>query len=79
MEGLKDIVVPALVPWLPRTAGWYILLALLAALALWAYSTYRRRREASLYRRQALVELDGLRVALDKPGGRHQVAARLPD
>jgi Domain of unknown function (DUF4381) len=79
VEGLKDIVVPAPVPWLPRTAGWYILLALLGALAFWAYSSYRRRREANRYRRQALLELDGLQVALDKPGGRHQVAARLPE
>ena len=79
VEGLKDIVVPAPVPWLPRTAGWYILLALLGALAFGRIRPTAAGGTANLYRRQALVELDGLRVALDKPGGRHQVAARLPE
>ena len=45
----------------------------------WAYSRYRRRRAANLYRRQALAELDALVAALGAKGGRHQVAARLPE
>jgi hypothetical protein len=70
---------PTPVAWRPETAGWYFLLALLAVLALWAYSRHRRRRAANLYRRQALAELDALVAALGVKGGRHQVAARLPE
>lgn len=79
VEGLKDIVLPAPVTWLPQTAGWYVLLALLGALVLWAYSRYRRRRAANLYRRQALAELDALATVLGNPSGRHQVAVLLPE
>lgn len=79
VEGLKDIALPAPVPWRPETAGWYVLLGLLLALLAWGYSRYRRKRAANLYRRQALAELDALVTALGAKGGRYQVAARLPE
>ena len=79
VEGLRDIVQPAPVPFVPRAAGFYVLLALLVALGLWAFARHRRRRAANLYRRQALAELDALVAALGVKGGRHEVAARLPE
>jgi hypothetical protein len=79
LEGLADIVQPAPVAFLPRTVGWYVVFALLAALAVWTWSRYRRRSAANLYRRQALAELDALVTTLGTKGGRYELAARLPE
>jgi uncharacterized protein DUF4381 len=79
VEGLKDIALPPPVAFLPRTAGWYLLLAVLLGLVAWAVVRYRRHRAANRYRRQALAELEALAVVLGEKGGRHQVAARLPE
>jgi uncharacterized protein DUF4381 len=79
LEGLKDIAVPPPVAYLPRTAGWFVLLALLVGLLAWGLAQLRRRRAANLYRRQALLELEALTVILGERGGRHQVAAQLPE
>ena len=48
---LHDIVVPEPVSWMPQTAGWYILLALLVLGS--AYIAYRgyRRAKANRYRK----------------------------
>jgi hypothetical protein len=78
VEGLKDIVQPAPVPFRPATAGWYVLLALFFLIALRAFQAYHRRRAANRYRREALAEFEGIVVALDAKGGRHELAARLP-
>ena len=54
---LHDIVVPEPVSWMPQTAGWYIVLALLVlGSAYIAYRAYRRAR-ANRYRKDALGEL----------------------
>jgi hypothetical protein len=78
VEGLRDIAVPAPVPWLPPAPGWYLVGLVLLAAAFWSYRRYQRSRAASRYRREALVELDGIVEALQRPGGRHELAARLP-
>jgi Ca-activated chloride channel family protein len=79
LEGLKEIVHPAPVSFVPRTAGWYVLLAVVVALVMRAVEAYRRRQAANLYRRQALRELDALVKALEKQGGRRVVAASLAE
>jgi hypothetical protein len=79
VEGLHDIVVPDPVAFVPQTVGWFLLLALLLAAVAWGWRRYARHRAANLYRRQALRELDGLVAALEQKGGRHHVAARLPE
>jgi len=78
VEGLRDISLPDPVPWWPPAPGWYALAVLLVGLGVWAYWRYRRRAAANRYRRQALAELDALVKVLEKKGGRHEVAARLP-
>jgi hypothetical protein len=52
--------------------------ALLLGVLAWAVYTYRRHRAANLYRREALAELNDIVAALDRKGGRHELAARLP-
>jgi Ca-activated chloride channel family protein len=79
VEGLQDIALPAPVPYVPQTAVWHVLFVVILALALWGFTRYRRRRAVNLYRRQALVELDALVEILGNKGGRHLVAARLPE
>jgi hypothetical protein len=79
LEGLKDIVLPSPVSLVPRTLGSYLVLALLLALVAVAVHYLRRRHAANLYRRQALAELDVIVVRLNERGGRHEMAARLPE
>jgi hypothetical protein len=78
VEGLRDIALPAPVGLFPLAPGWYVVAALLLGLLVWAAYAYRRRRAASRYRREALAELDDIVAALDRKGGRHELAARLP-
>jgi len=78
VEGLADIVAPEPVSFAPQTVGWYVLLVLLLACAAWLVARARRRYAANLYRRQALHELEALAADLEKAGGRHALAARLP-
>ena len=79
VEGLKDIVVPGPIALVPRTIGWYVLLAVALGIVAGSLLRLRRRRAANLYRRQALAELDALVEVLGERGGRHQVAAALPE
>ena len=79
IEGLEDIVLPQPVPYRPNTVGWYVLFALLLALVVHLYARHRRSRAANLYRRQALHELDAIVLTLQAKGGRHGVAAQLPE
>ena len=79
LTGLHDIVLPAPVGFIPQTVGWYVLAALIVALAAWALWWYRRWRDANRYRREALAELEAIVQILEKRGGRHHLAARLPE
>jgi Domain of unknown function (DUF4381) len=79
LEGLADIVLPSPVSFVPRTLGWYLVLALFLALVAAAVLHFRRRRAANLYRRQALAELEAIVVRLGEKGGRQELAARLPE
>jgi Domain of unknown function (DUF4381) len=63
LERLHDVVLPAAVPWWPPAPGWYVVLALLLALAGWLAWRIWRSRRANAYRRAALRELAGLHEA----------------
>ena len=78
VEGLRDIALPAPVALLPPAPGWYVVGLVLLAVAFWGYSRHQRARAAGRYRREALAELESLVEALQRPGGRHELAARLP-
>lgn len=78
VEGLRDIATPQPVALLPPAPGWYFVALVLVAAAVWAYRLHLRARAASRYRREAMAELDGIVDALQRPGGRHELAVRLP-
>jgi hypothetical protein len=78
VEGLRDIALPGPVAMLPPAPGWYVVALALLALAFWGYGRYQRAIAASRYRREALAELESIVEALQRPGGRHELAARLP-
>ena len=78
VEGLRDIAMPAPVALLPPAPGWYAVGVVLLAVAFWGYRRHQRARAASRYRREALAELESIVEALQRPGGRHELAARLP-
>jgi hypothetical protein len=79
LEGLRDIAVAPPVGYFPPAPGWYVIAALVLAIVVWNALRFRRRRAASLYRRQALAELERLVDVLEHKGGRYEVAARLPE
>jgi hypothetical protein len=57
LDQLADIHLPDGVSWWPLAPGWWILLALVVALAL-AFYQWRRRKAQNNYRRSALQQLD---------------------
>jgi uncharacterized protein DUF4381 len=79
LEGLRDIVLAPPAGFFPPAPGFYLIAAVAIAIVVWDLLRYRRRRAANLYRRQALAELDRLVDVLEHKGGRHEVAARLPE
>jgi len=57
IQGLLEIALPEPVSYAPQTIGWYVLLALLLAAAIYAGIRWGRAYRANRYRREALVEL----------------------
>ena len=60
LANLRDIVMPAAIPWWPLAPGIWILLAGLLATAIVASLRAFRQYQANAYRREAIRELDGL-------------------
>jgi len=57
VQGIKEIVLPETVSYVPQTVGWWILLVVIGLLlAWWVYKRYIKWRN-NRYRRQALLEL----------------------
>ena len=57
VQGIKEIVLPETVSYVPQTVGWWILLVVIGLLlAWWIYKRYIKWRN-NRYRRQALLEL----------------------
>ena len=79
LERLADIVAPPAPSWLPQTWGWAALGVVALAAGAWLYVRWRRRREASRYRREALRELSCLDAALDDDAARVRALAALPE
>ena len=60
LANLRDIVMPAAIPWWPLAPGIWILVAGLLATAIVASIRAFRQYQANAYRREAIRELDGL-------------------
>jgi len=69
---LRDIHLPAPVPWWPPAPGWWLLALalLLASLLVWLWLRHRRRRQ---WARVALAELDALAAAYRVDGNAHRL------
>jgi hypothetical protein len=78
LEGLHDIVVPEAVAWTPQTVGWYVLLAVVLAIAARVVVVRRRRHIANRYRREALDVLAVIESDVGTPELRTGALARLP-
>ena len=63
LENLHEIPLPEPVSYAPETIGWYLLAALLGALALWAAARWFRSWRVNRYRRAALKELAAMERA----------------
>lgn len=57
LDKLHDFYQPPPVAWTPKTAGWYALFAIAAALMIWSAVHFSRKWFANHYRREALREL----------------------
>jgi len=78
LEGLIEITLPQPVSYRPETAGWFMLLGLLAVIAaLIAYRRYRRRR-ANRYRSRALEKLEVIESVLRQDLGWEKPLRELP-
>jgi hypothetical protein len=78
LEGLHDIVVPEAIAWTPQTVGWYVLLAVVLAIAARVVVVRRRRRIANRYRREALDALAVIESHVRVREVRAEALARLP-
>lgn len=77
LPGLRDIVLPGPVSYVPATYAWGIVGIVLVAGACVLVARAVRRWRADAYRRRALVELTALRRAFDEEGLRHDALAGL--
>ncbi|TWT68929.1 DUF4381 domain-containing protein [Crateriforma conspicua] len=57
LDRMHDILQPADVPWWPPAPGWYVVMALMSAIIVWAMFRWWQRYQADAYRRSALAEL----------------------
>lgn len=70
---LRDIHLPEALPWWPLAPGWWLLILLLAAIAIFAWWLFRLRRNS--LKRHCLGELARIRHAFANGAGVSQVLA----
>jgi hypothetical protein len=63
LDRLHDIALPPEVPWWPLAPGWYAVIALVLAAAVWLSCRAWKRWRSDAYRRAALQELKSLQTA----------------
>jgi hypothetical protein len=63
LDRLHDIALPPEVPWWPLAPGWYAVIALVLAAAVWLSCSAWKRWRSNAYRRAALQELKSLQTA----------------
>ena len=78
LQSLHDLAIPAAPSWIPQTAGWYVLLAILAVGLAWLAVRLYRRWKANRYRGEALAGLESIKSRLQEPATRGAALAELP-
>ena len=68
LDRLADLSVPEPVPYTPETIGWWVLAAIVTAIAAATTFVTWRRRRSNRYRRAALRELNDIRENLQAAG-----------
>ena len=64
---LKDVHAPPPIPWWPPAIGWWILLAVIIAVAIFAFIKYKNRVIIVSYKQKnALMDLDSIRSDYSK-------------
>ncbi len=77
VQGIKEIVLPETVSYVPQTVGWWILLGIVGlVLAWWIYRRYLKWH-GNRYRRQALMELAMIEEQLSQGSGRISALAAI--
>ncbi len=77
VQGIKEIVLPEPVSYVPQAVGWWILLGVVGLLvAWWVYRRYIRWY-GNRYRRQALLELAMIKQQLSQKFGRISALAAI--
>ncbi|WP_426233202.1 DUF4381 domain-containing protein [Pararhizobium sp. DWP3-4] len=79
LESLKDIALPEPVSWMPQTWGWGLVAVFLLVVAVLLALRALRRYRANAYRRQALVELNGIEPRVLDPQTRHDAIGELAE
>lgn len=77
LERLHEIILPDPVPWMPHTAGWYALFALIVLGAgWWGYGRFRHSMR-NRYRRLALRELSIIEDQMTQSRGHPKALAQI--
>lgn len=66
VQGIKEIVLPEPVSYVPQAVGWWILLGCVSLLLTWWIYRYYNRWRGSRYRREALMELSVIEQLLSQ-------------
>ncbi len=78
LAGMKEIVTPEPVPYVPQTIGWYILLTLIMIFALYMAFRWHRKWVANRYRTAALNQLYDIEELLLQPEKRAETLTAIP-
>ncbi len=79
LHNLHDIIVPALIPWLPPAPGWYALGVSVSLLLAWFLGKRYRVWHRDQYRRAALRTLVQIGKGLADSSQYQQLLSRLPE
>jgi hypothetical protein len=77
LQKLADIATPPPVSWMPQTAGWAVLGAVLLAVLVWLSIRSLRRYRTNRYRREALAELELIDIQIPDDRTRGEALVRM--
>ena len=78
LTGLKEIVLPEPVSYVPQTTAWYILFGLIFLTGIWLARRWYRRWAANRYRKAALQRLAEIELNLSGSDSRATSISALP-
>jgi hypothetical protein len=79
LRSLGDIATPDPVSWIPRTWGWGLLASILFVLVLVYFMIWYKRWRRNAYRREALQELNAIKIQFQNHDQRYLAATALAE